>query len=69
MTDRFHSLTVVLDENLRADDAELLIKAIKMLVGVKTVAGNVADASFYVAETRIRRDLEDKLFAALRPIR
>ena len=43
MTDRIHSITVVLPRNIREDDAESLIKAIGMLRGVVSVTGNVAD--------------------------
>ncbi|SAK98462.1 hypothetical protein AWB80_07526 [Caballeronia pedi] len=67
MTDRIHSLTVVLDENMRADDAEQLINAIRMMRGVADVAGNIAEHSHYVAETRVRRDLSQKLWAVLHP--
>jgi hypothetical protein len=67
MTDRYHSLTVVLDSNIRADDAEPMMNAIRMFVGVQSVAGNVADPGYYVAETRVRHELRSKLFEALEP--
>jgi len=44
MTDRYHSLTVILERDIRSDDAELLIDAIKCLRGIldiQTHASNV----------------------------
>lgn len=69
MTDRYHSLTVVLDDDTRDDDADALIKAIMMMRGVCAVAGNVADATAYMAAARARREYADKLFDVLRPVK
>lgn len=67
MTDRYNTLTVALDRDIREDDAEHLIAAIKMLKGVLAVEGNLADHDAWLAEHRIRRDLSDKLWAVLYP--
>lgn len=67
MTDRYHSLTVVLKDDMHADDAEALIKAIMMLKGVCDVSGNVADVNSYVAEARARREYGEKLWEILHP--
>ena len=67
MTDRIHSLTVVLNRDIREDDVEPLINAIRMIKGVLTVDKHVADISDHMAEMRAIRDLEDKIFSALRP--
>ena len=40
MTDRYNILTVALEKDLRDDDAQALINAIKMMRGVADVAGN-----------------------------
>lgn len=66
MTDRFHSFTVVLKEPIREDDAEALMNAIRCLKGVIDVAGNVADANAYVAYSRARSELRDKLWDVLK---
>jgi hypothetical protein len=34
MTDRYNSLTVVLDRDIREDDAEHILNAIRMIKGV-----------------------------------
>lgn len=66
MTDRFHSLTVVLEHDIRDDDAEHIINAIKMLRGVLSVSGNVSDIDSHMAEERAKWELRAKLAEALR---
>lgn len=66
MTDRFHSLTVVLEKDIREDDAAALMDAISQFRGVLSVAGDVADITTHLATERARHELEEKLFAALR---
>lgn len=63
MTDRLHSLTVVLEEDLRVDDAELLIAAIGMMRGVLSVSPNVSDTRDLVAQMRARGEWRDTLLA------
>jgi len=67
MTDLYHTLTVVLERDTRDDVAEALIAAIKQMRGVLNVSGIVTDSASYMAEERARRELERKLWAALRP--
>lgn len=67
MTDRFNSLTVVLDRDIREDDAEALLNAIRQLRGVLSVTGNVSDVGSHIAEERVRRELGDKLWEVLYP--
>ena len=67
MTNRYSTLTVALEQDIREDDAQSLIHAIKMLRGVADVAGNVSDASQWLAETRVRRDLGEKVLAVVFP--
>lgn len=67
MTDRYHSLTVVLEKDMRDDDAESLINAIKMMRHVISVKGNVTDFTSLMAEERAMRHLGDKLLAVVYP--
>lgn len=70
MTDRYHSLTVVLEKNLRSDDdAEILIAAIQQLKGVLSVKGHVADLDSVMAEERAKNELGKKLFNVIYPSR
>ncbi len=61
MTDRYSSLTVVLEKDIREDDAESLINAIRHIKGVIRVEGNVSDISELVARSRIRSEVGAKL--------
>jgi len=65
MTDRFHSLTVVLEQDTRDDDCEALISAIKQLRGVATVTGVVSSPDSHMAEQRALMTLRKKLYQAL----
>ena len=67
MTDRYNALTVVLDRDIRDDDAECILNAIRMIKGVRSVTGNVADMESHIAEQRVRHELEQKLMSVLRP--
>jgi hypothetical protein len=65
MTDRYHSLTVGLEYNIRKDDAEALINAILMIRGVIAVEGNVSDSSEWIAKKRVESEYSRKLFKVL----
>lgn len=65
MTDRYNALIVVLDQNIRDDDAQATIAAIGQIKHVLSVKGSVADVSDAVATERVRREMERRLWAAL----
>lgn len=67
MTDRYNALTVVLEKDMREDDAEQLLCAIRQLRGVLSVSGNVADLTDHIAQERARHDLGIKLWSVLYP--
>ena len=67
MTDRYNTLTVVLERDMRDDDAEALLSAIRQLRGVLSVSGGVANPTTYAAEERARRELGEKLWQVLHP--
>lgn len=67
MTDRFNSLTVVLEKNVRDDDAEALIAAIMQFKGVIAVEGNVASFDSIVADQRARHELAGKVMDVIYP--
>ena len=68
MTDRIHSITVVLEQNVRVDDAERILDALRMVRGVISAEGNVADLDSHMAESRARTDLHKKMFEVIYPL-
>lgn len=67
MTDRYNALIVVLEENIRSDDAENLLTAIRQLRGVLSVSGNVASPNDYVAKELARSTLGKKIIDVIYP--
>lgn len=64
MTDRIHSLTVVFDKDIRTDDVQPIINAIKCLKGVIDVnyAANIANVESHMAEQRAKFNLQQELW-------
>ena len=65
MTDRYNALVVVLDQDIRSDDAETIINAIKALKHVVSVKGNVSDINSHTAEAIAKHKLQHKIFEVL----
>lgn len=68
MTDRFKGLTVVLDRDIREDDAEYIIKAISMIKGVQSVHGNVSTSDDFIVQTRTKTEVIKKLYSFIEEI-
>jgi len=64
---RYHSSTVVLGRDIRDDDAECIINAIKMIKCVLSVKPHVSDMDSHMAEARVRKELGEKLWRILYP--
>jgi hypothetical protein len=67
MTDRVHALTVVLEKEIREDDIQALIDAIKMMRCVLDVQTHVTDIDFYTAREQARAHLTKQLWNVLHP--
>ena len=67
MSDRVHSITVVLEKDIRSDDAEWVINAIKMIRGVLSVTPSVSSIETHMAEERARHALGQQLIAIIYP--
>lgn len=65
MTDRFNALTVVLEKDIREDDAEVLMSAIRQLRGVLSVTGEISSVSDSVAYERAKHAIWVRLWGAL----
>ncbi len=68
MTDRYNALTVSLDRDIRDDDAEIIINAIKAIRGVNGVTGNVVDIDSYSAENRVADKVTTKLYDLIKEL-
>jgi hypothetical protein len=67
MTDRFSGLLVILDHDIRDDDAQPIVDAIKQMRGVCDVRGHIGGATVAIAEERARQDLVKQLWSVLHP--
>jgi hypothetical protein len=67
VTDRIFAYTVILEREIRADDAEAIENAIRMVKGVAEVTPQVANASDYFAVETARRELGQKIWEVLYP--
>jgi hypothetical protein len=67
MTDRIRGFYVALEADIRIDDAEPLMEAVRQLRGVAAVKPDVSDdMTDFVARQRVRRELMGKIFAVLK---
>ena len=66
MTDRHAGYVVVLDRDMREDDAQDVIKAISLLKGVAAVTPHLASPDLAIATLRAHRTIEARLHAALK---
>lgn len=69
MTDRVNALIVTLHNDIRIDDVEPLMDAIRQFSLVLQVDPNIADIDSHVAYARARGELGGKLLNVLYPDR
>lgn len=67
MTDRYNGFLVVLDRDLREDDAARTLDALQMIRGVVEVEPVKADPSTQAAEARAAFNLRERVRRALEP--
>jgi hypothetical protein len=65
VTDRHCGYTVVLDREVREDDSEHIINAIKMIRGVLDVTPVVSDVEHHIARRHTLQEMRKKLWDAL----
>ncbi len=65
MTDRINSVIVVLEQDIRDDDAKSILDAILMVKGVLTVDPQVADIASHVAHRRVTNEILEKVIDLL----
>lgn len=67
MTDRLKGVLVTFQHDIRVDDAEAVISAIKMVKGVIAVDPVPSNIETHMAETRVRLELGGKIWNVLYP--
>ncbi len=66
MTDRIAGFIVTLDQDIRDDDVEPIIAAIRQLRHVISVTPLVSSPDLHMAAARVRSELSRKLWEALK---
>lgn len=61
MTDRLRGFVVTLDRDLREDDAEATLTALRQVKGVVDVSSVVADLPAHMAYARARQEIAGRL--------
>lgn len=62
MTDRLNGFFVVFEADMRTDDAESTLDAIRHIRGVLSVTGNVSNIESHVAESRVRHEMQMRVY-------
>lgn len=68
MTDRHAGYVVALERDMREDDAQVILDAIRLIRGVCSVEPVEGGYSIAIAEARARREIEERLWKALREV-
>lgn len=66
MTDRINGVFITLENDIRIDDAEPLLTALRMMKGVIDVSPNVSDSMDHVAKIRAKTELTNAMLDAIR---
>lgn len=66
MTDKIAGYVVTLENNIREDDAETILNAIRMVRGVLCVTAQKDDVIGQILAERVRRQVIDKLLELLK---
>ena len=67
MTDRLAGILVTLEKDIREDDAEPVLDAIRQIRGVAAVDPVLSNIGIHLAETRARTRLRRDLWRVLNP--
>jgi hypothetical protein len=57
MTDRLKGCTVIFDHDIRVDDAEALLNAIRMIKGVQSVEPSISTSEDWMAARKAKTDM------------
>lgn len=65
MTDRVKGFTVTLEKDIRIDDVEVIIQAIRMIRGIADVEPSISTSEDQINRQRIKYELRDKFYKFL----
>lgn len=68
MSDRIQAFTVVLDKDIRDDDAESTLQALSMVKGVAAVFPVIAEAGDMIQRMRVRHEIRMRIYQAIEKI-
>jgi hypothetical protein len=66
MTERIKGFTVTLERDVREDDFEAILNAVRMIKGVVHVEPSLVTTEDHMNRTMIRIELHDKILCTLR---
>lgn len=61
MTDRLNGFVVVLESDIREDDAQATLAALRQIKGVLTVEPNATNVGDLIATARVRREFGENV--------
>jgi len=62
MTDRVKGFVISLDHDIREDDCEYILNAIKMIKGVVNVEKVLSEPNDHIIRMRVEKEMSDKFF-------
>lgn len=65
MTDRHCAYIIILDQDLREDDAQVTLQTLQMIKGVVSVRPVVSEINTLVARARVVQEVREKLYAVI----
>ena len=68
MTDRIKGFTVTLDRDIRIDDVEQILNAVRMISGVASVKTVVTNIDDHMARERVKSEIREKLLELYKAI-
>lgn len=66
MTDRINGFWVALERDIRVDDAEATLAAVRQIKGVLAVEQNVTSHTDWIADQRARQEWLNKIYELLK---
>ncbi len=62
MTDRVKGFTVTLEQDIRIDDVEAILNAVKMIRGVAHVEPSISTSEDHFARERVKMEMREKIW-------